>query len=869
MPVYIEPPRTMTEYCDVQRATRLANMPPERFQPIFEQSSRDRSAASIKALYTRIKTWALLHAEAANGDGVAITYSHPIHKNFGRMTAHGIVTVPRDIRGYMCQSDDGSALMTDLDMANCHPVILEWLCKRHGLACPKLTYFVEHRGECMAAIQDRTQRSRDDVKRMFLCAVNSQSELESRDPFLLEFDAECKQLQQAFLVLDEYRFVLEHAERAANLKLDEIKAQRRRERRTVNGLTANVAGAFINLVLCTWENRLLGTACAALQKDGYEVCANCFDGVLIRGDHYPADGTRDDRICPALERALLDEHGITMSWTMKPHSTTLQWDESEDSTLKYPYKVYRQKWLDRVFRVGSMYVVRLQNGTEVTESASQLEQRLRGETVRCFIPEKKKNFADALLTDLDLRTYEACDMYPRADQCPSFIYNTWRPMTCEAFDVAAGNPRSDGVRMVRRLIAVLADFKPAVVKYIELFIAHMLLYPATKPGTYLVLMSPEGAGKGTLVEILSALMGSHLVKELNNVQRSLLGNFNGALLDAFLIVLDEAQGKHLFDGSEELKHLITAAEHSVNQKGVPERTVKSYARFIVTIQPRAVPTKRGDRRAVISLSSDVLVGDTSFFSAIRSLLEDPQFLLDLNAYFRSLDPPRVFAPEDTPVTEVQSEMQQGNADIFELWVADVVERWCSVSPNSVRDWRGSRSLLDTTPHMDLKAMYADFCDFAPPKVVESIRYQSFVSRFSLCRWSKAFNTKVNGGYPRHKYDGVQLQCRQWDMRKIARDLGVPLAERRVEVIVESFVSRLKMRAQKALSVKRASDKEKRARMWSTSASSEPAPAPAPTTAPVLELDPTSTPASKRPLDGCVASRKKQRYDAFTDTYSDV
>ena len=67
MPVYIEPPRTMTEYCDVQRATRLANMPMERFQPIFELSSRNHSAASLKALYTRIKTWALLHAEAANG----------------------------------------------------------------------------------------------------------------------------------------------------------------------------------------------------------------------------------------------------------------------------------------------------------------------------------------------------------------------------------------------------------------------------------------------------------------------------------------------------------------------------------------------------------------------------------------------------------------------------------------------------------------------------------------------------------------------------------------------------------------------------------------------------------------------------------
>ena len=80
--------------------------------------------------------------------------------------------------------------------------------------------------------------------------------------------------------LAEYRAILPFALKAANAKLEEKKAARRRERRSTNGLVANVAGSFINLVLCTWENRFLGAACEALASIGREVCVDMFDGVM-------------------------------------------------------------------------------------------------------------------------------------------------------------------------------------------------------------------------------------------------------------------------------------------------------------------------------------------------------------------------------------------------------------------------------------------------------------------------------------------------------------------------------------------------------------------------------------------------------------
>ena len=39
---------------------------------------------------------------------------------------------------------------TDIDMKNCHPVLLRYICNLHGIKCPELEYYVNHRDECLA-----------------------------------------------------------------------------------------------------------------------------------------------------------------------------------------------------------------------------------------------------------------------------------------------------------------------------------------------------------------------------------------------------------------------------------------------------------------------------------------------------------------------------------------------------------------------------------------------------------------------------------------------------------------------------------------------------------------------------------------------
>eukprot|EP00966_Prymnesium_polylepis_P148629 3433480-Prymnesium_polylepis.1 len=251
----------------------------------------------------------------------------------------------------------------------------------------------------------------------------------------------------------------------------------------------------------------------------YQVCVNGYDGAMIKGDHYH-EGTetkvRDDTICPALESALKETFGIDMGWSMKRHATSIKYS---DDGLKLPYTKHAEAFLKKVFRVGSLYLITLEDGTVVMENGRELAERFKAETAKCILEGKQwyqSTFAETLCRDPAMNSYEKMDMYPNASECPEKVYNLWKPMPCEGWDVANADSNSEHVGVFRKHILYLADHDEAVASFIELWVAHMLHFPHVKPGAWLVLLSEQGAGKGTLVRLIVLLVGKSKVKEISN-----------------------------------------------------------------------------------------------------------------------------------------------------------------------------------------------------------------------------------------------------------------------------------------------------------------------------------------------------------------
>ena len=126
--------------------------------------------------------------------GVQRTYRYARGKDFGRMfCSAGLQNVWRAFRGALCKG-----LMTDIDMKNCHPVILLWLCETHKIACSKLREYVTAREHHLKELGKVLRgKDREHCKRLFLMATNTNQKIKKVPyPFFNEYQAEIQEVIQ-------------------------------------------------------------------------------------------------------------------------------------------------------------------------------------------------------------------------------------------------------------------------------------------------------------------------------------------------------------------------------------------------------------------------------------------------------------------------------------------------------------------------------------------------------------------------------------------------------------------------------------------------------------------------------------------------
>ena len=231
------------------------------------------------------------------------TYRFAHGKAFGRLfSPKSLQNVWRAFRGALCVG-----MMTDIDMKNCHPVILLWICDKFGIDCPVLRKYVEDRefhltelGKAMGG------KDREACKRLFLVATNTNKQLKNIPyAFFADYQAEIQgTIQPALMAIEELACFRSHAEEAAR-------------RKEAGGGEANEEGSFLNLVLCNSENDLLMEVKAFLDSVDIQAAVLAFDGIMVYGDHYGHDDLLEQ-----LHDRLKAKFDIEMHFDFKAHDTT-------------------------------------------------------------------------------------------------------------------------------------------------------------------------------------------------------------------------------------------------------------------------------------------------------------------------------------------------------------------------------------------------------------------------------------------------------------------------------------------------------------------------------------------------------------------
>jgi hypothetical protein len=226
---------------------------------------------------------------------------------------------------------------------------------------------------------------------------------------------------------------------------------------------------------------------------------------------------------------------------------------------------------------------------------------------------------------------------------------------------------TEGLDMMLKHILVLCDNDKKVFDYFIGWIAMMIQKPEVKT-TCITLISKEGAGKGTLMQLFAKMLGESKILETKTPSRDVWGQFNGIMADAFLVNLNEMEYKETMNAEGQIKALITDTQMTISKKGVNQFSINSYHHFIITTnKENPIGTTKDDRRKLIIRSSDAFIGNREYFNKMYALLDDVELVRTCYDYFKGYDLSD-YEYKDIPRTEHQEDLQMLSTSAPEQWL---------------------------------------------------------------------------------------------------------------------------------------------------------------------------------------------------------
>jgi hypothetical protein len=278
----------------------------------------------------------------------------------------------------------------------------------------------------------------------------------------------------------------------------------------------------------------------------------------------------------------------------------------------------------------------------------------------------------------DIRCKKTMGFYMK--ECPDDAYNLWSSFSMELIHEYI--PKLESIELFRKHISILCNHEQSIINFVINWIAFMIQYPEKK-SKMLVFVSDEGAGKNTLLEIIKRMIGSKKVFESTNPSRDVWGNFNGRMVDAFLVNLNEISALDFKNANGLVKGLITEPTITINEKGVKPFDIHSYHHFITsTNNEEAIKPSKNDRRNCLIRCSDELVKNNktpeqkliinAYLKDIYTMMDDQDSIKTIYEWLKSLPNLADFNNVEFPLTDFHKTQTELTISPIELWLRDFV-----------------------------------------------------------------------------------------------------------------------------------------------------------------------------------------------------
>ncbi len=269
----------------------------------------------------------------------------------------------------------------------------------------------------------------------------------------------------------------------------------------------------------------------------------------------------------------------------------------------------------------------------------------------------ENNFIQKYMKSKTSRVYKDMNIYPNVKLCPPNHFNLWLPFQIEIEVIEERN--EEGLKFILNHLLILCNNDKEITEYVIDWISHMFQRPYEK-STFLLFVSKEGIGKSTIFsKLLKSMIGVSKFFATTNPQNNILGEFNEALINAFLIVFEEMDFLSTKGCEGTFKALITNSEIYINPKGSKGYMANSFQRVCgntnnVNIN---IPTKEGDRRKCMIKCSNEKKGDTKYMEQLHYCCEDKATMKSFYEYCMNRNV-EDFISRPIPLTAYQEELQK-------------------------------------------------------------------------------------------------------------------------------------------------------------------------------------------------------------------
>jgi hypothetical protein len=644
----------------------------------------------------------------------------------GRFFAMGslsLQTMPREIRQAIAHE-----YYTDIDMVNCQPVILEYICKKEGMETPFLTIYNKEREKKLEELMDMNDITRDNVKALYISIMNGGKkdfkQIKYKTEHLRNFYDEMEDIKYMFINKKEEEYI-SFCEKKGHQK--------------------NMLGKFVNKFLTGMENEILMEMYRFFGEP--ENVVFCFDGLMLMKEGGYNIKKCEEQINKKYEGLNMrikakdmidifemdkydipDYNGMTLDYFVdfrklinkevefkvvdtwcrnsikvienngKHHFITKSIDIEifGDGTTerRMKWNIIKPKEISASLDVNCKVInpeydekvedgyLEIENRNEAKkyqkENKMKMERYLYNNLSRTNKMSGVRGFLSKMMENRSLETYNSTDYFP-------FLKRKGEPELFDTFNLFTGFPielienyderQFEKSLLYRHLRYEFFNDNAGELNHFLDHIADIIQDPANIKGTSHLFYSRQGCGKGLLFKFMTKLLGVNNVVSIVNTDAYFDKNFNINHANKLLKIFEEVSEKgSAFKNHNRLKGEQTSDTERIEPKGIDAFSNRNCARYwYATNNENSLFIEGDDRRHTLHRLNDRYANNHEYFKPIWEEISDINFMATAFEYFanREYDMKNV---RQAFTTNYKKEQKNSNLSRGIKFILDYVEK---------------------------------------------------------------------------------------------------------------------------------------------------------------------------------------------------